>query len=64
MKILEQVSKRMPASTTYIAGHAQRGLPVTAGRTASNGNATTSTGRLRTFDPESSRAGRGTRSCR
>ena len=26
--------QRMPASTTYIAGHAQRGLPVTAGRTA------------------------------
>ncbi len=24
----------MPASTTYIAAHAQRGLPVTAGRTA------------------------------
>jgi hypothetical protein len=34
MTILEQVSKRMPASTTYIAGPAQRGLAVTAGRTA------------------------------
>ena len=34
MKILEQVSKRMPASMTYIAGHAQRGLPVTADRKA------------------------------
>jgi len=32
--ILEQVSKAMPAATTYIAGHAQRGLPVTADRKA------------------------------
>ena len=34
MTILEHVSKTMPAATTYIAGHAQRGLPVTADRHA------------------------------
>jgi len=34
MKILEQISKAMPASTIYIAGHVQRGLPVTANRDA------------------------------
>jgi len=33
-KILDQVAKTMPAGTTYIAGHAQRGLPVTADRKA------------------------------
>lgn len=34
MRILEQVSTAMSAGTTYIAGHAQRGLPVTADRKA------------------------------
>lgn len=34
MAVLETVMKTLPASTTYIAGHAKPGLPVTHARTA------------------------------
>ena len=34
MKILERVTKDMPADTIYIAGHAKEGLPVTVDRKA------------------------------